>query len=435
MSSTESVEWEVATQIIIWEIVMGMRNSTQPYACTDSGLINQFDNASKGVRYNDGSNYYLKGIRAKYNTLSSEMALHGVIPSFTGATRSIAPTHAMQRQANGSYTLTLTDTNGVLGSYQFSSQSPVTLSQSGNTLTATAGSGASWDTLTFSASRTMINPENPACLFRIFYLDDNNQALASPPDKASIPSDPVPAYFKIDGEAAPGSATMSKAAESGPVDGYCFKMWQANGNKTYYGKSDSKGNVYVTDSHYAASGTKSYTFSGLQDGEFTFREVISASDHSNSHPVSWRFVVTDHAGKVTVDRTLKESEISADGGDFVTPRITLTGLTGGGKLTMTVTNTLAIVRAMAMEPEVMLFDEPTSALDPEMVKEVLHVMEDLAKGGMTIVLVTHEMAFARRLSDRVVFLDGGTVQEEGTPEEVFAAPKNQRTAAFFSKVL
>ena len=96
---------------------------------------------------------------------------------------------------------------------------------------------------------------------------------------------------------------------------------------------------------------------------------------------------------------------------------------------------VAIVRALAMNPEVMLFDEPTSALDPEMVKEVLHVMEDLAKGGMTIVLVTHEMAFARRLSDRGVFLDGGTVQEEGTPEEVFAAPKNQRTAAFFSKVL
>ena len=96
---------------------------------------------------------------------------------------------------------------------------------------------------------------------------------------------------------------------------------------------------------------------------------------------------------------------------------------------------VAIARALAMDPEVLLFDEPTSALDPEMVKEVLHVMEDLAKGGMTIVLVTHEMAFARRLSDRVVFLDGGTVQEEGTPEEVFAAPKNQRTAAFFSKVL
>lgn len=90
---------------------------------------------------------------------------------------------------------------------------------------------------------------------------------------------------------------------------------------------------------------------------------------------------------------------------------------------------LAIVRAMAMEPEVMLFDEPTSALDPEMVKEVLGVIEDLAKSGMTIVIVTHEMAFARRLSDRVLFLDGGIIQEEGTPEAVFAAPQNPRTAA------
>lgn len=96
---------------------------------------------------------------------------------------------------------------------------------------------------------------------------------------------------------------------------------------------------------------------------------------------------------------------------------------------------LAIVRAMAMEPEIMLFDEPTSALDPEMVKEVLYVIEDLAKSGMTIVIVTHEMAFARRLSDRVLFLDSGTVQEEGEPEQMFTAPQNQRTAAFFSKIL
>ena len=96
---------------------------------------------------------------------------------------------------------------------------------------------------------------------------------------------------------------------------------------------------------------------------------------------------------------------------------------------------LAIVRAMAMEPEVMLFDEPTSALDPEMVKEVVGVIEDLAQSGMTIVIVTHEMAFARRLSDRVLFLDGGIIQEEGTPEAVFAAPQNPRTAAFLSKVL
>ena len=337
LSSTESVEWETATQIIIWEIVMGMRGVTPPYACTDSSLIAQFD-STQGVRYNDGSNYYLKGIRAKYNTLSSEMGAHRVIPSFTAGRVSVAPIHTMQRQANGRYSLTLTDTNGVLGSYKFSSQSPLTLSQSGNTLTATAPSGASWSELTFSASRNMLNPENPACLFRIFYLDDHNQALASPPDKASIPSDPVPAYFKVKEGVTPGTASMRKTSDSGSVEGYCFKMWQANGNRTYYGKSDSDGNIYVTNSSYAATGTRSYTFSGLLDGEFSFREVLSASDHQSSHPVSWRFVVTDRNGKVTVDRTLKESDITADGGDFITPRIQLTGLTGGGKLTMTVVN-------------------------------------------------------------------------------------------------
>lgn len=104
---------------------------------------------------------------------------------------------------------------------------------------------------------------------------------------------------------------MRKTSDSGLVEGYCFKMWQANGNRTYYGKSDSDGNIYVTNSSYAATGTRSYTFSGLLDGEFSFREALSVSDHQSSHPVSWRFVVTDRNGKVTVDRTLTESEITA----------------------------------------------------------------------------------------------------------------------------
>lgn len=96
---------------------------------------------------------------------------------------------------------------------------------------------------------------------------------------------------------------------------------------------------------------------------------------------------------------------------------------------------LAIVRALAMEPEVMLFDEPTSALDPEMVKEVLSVIEDVAKSGMTVVIVTHEMAFARRISDRVLFLADGLIQEEGPPEALFSAPQSRRTREFLSQVL
>ena len=96
---------------------------------------------------------------------------------------------------------------------------------------------------------------------------------------------------------------------------------------------------------------------------------------------------------------------------------------------------LAIVRAMAMHPDVMLFDEPTSALDPEMVKGVLNVIKGLAESGMTCVIVTHEMGFAKEVSDRVLFIDDGIVAEEGTPEEVFDHPKNPRTKEFLSQVL
>lgn len=96
---------------------------------------------------------------------------------------------------------------------------------------------------------------------------------------------------------------------------------------------------------------------------------------------------------------------------------------------------VAIARALAMKPKVMLFDEPTSALDPEMVGEVLAVMKDLAHEGMTMVVVTHEMGFAREVGDRVIFMDEGVIMEEGSPEELFGNPQNPRTQSFLSKVL
>jgi len=96
---------------------------------------------------------------------------------------------------------------------------------------------------------------------------------------------------------------------------------------------------------------------------------------------------------------------------------------------------VAIARALAMEPHVMLFDEPTSALDPEMVGEVLSVMKDLAKEGMTMVIVTHEMGFAREVADRVLFLEKGVILEDSTPDEMFTNPKNERTKAFLDKIL
>ena len=96
---------------------------------------------------------------------------------------------------------------------------------------------------------------------------------------------------------------------------------------------------------------------------------------------------------------------------------------------------IAIVRALAMEPDVMLFDEPTSALDPEMVGEVLKVMQDLASTGITMVVVTHEMGFAKKVGTRVLFIDDGQILEDGTPEQIFEHPQNPRTQNFLNKVL
>lgn len=96
---------------------------------------------------------------------------------------------------------------------------------------------------------------------------------------------------------------------------------------------------------------------------------------------------------------------------------------------------VAIARALAMDPDVMLFDEPTSALDPEMVGEVLNVMNELAKSGMTMVVVTHEMGFAREVADRVLFMDDGYIVEQGTPDEIFQNPQNPRTQDFLAKIL
>ena len=106
-----------------------------------------------------------------------------------------------------------------------------------------------------------------------------------------------------------------------------------------------------------------------------------------------------------------------------------------GKLSGGQKQRLAIVRALAMEPDVMLFDEPTSALDPEMVGEVLQVIKDLVKDGMTTVIVTHEMGFAREVSDRVFFMDGGIIAEQGAPSQIFGNPVNPRTKEFLGKVL
>ncbi|MFD2700541.1 amino acid ABC transporter ATP-binding protein [Paenibacillus shunpengii] len=133
--------------------------------------------------------------------------------------------------------------------------------------------------------------------------------------------------------------------------------------------------------------------------------------------------MNEQQARETATRLLQRVGLSEKAGAYPSE------LSGGQK------QRVAIARALAMNPDVMLFDEPTSALDPEMVGEVLGVMKDLAREGMTMMIVTHEMGFAREVADRVIFMDGGYIIEEGTPEEVFGKPKHERTISFLQKVL
>ena len=133
--------------------------------------------------------------------------------------------------------------------------------------------------------------------------------------------------------------------------------------------------------------------------------------------------LTKEEAKKTAERLLAAVGLAEKAGEYPP------NLSGGQQ------QRVAIARALAMNPDIMLFDEPTSALDPEMVGEVLEVMKQLARDGMTMIVVTHEMGFAREVADRVIFMDGGYIVEQGTPEEVFGNPQNKRTQDFLNKVL
>ena len=161
---------------------------------------------------------------------------------------------------------------------------------------------------------------------------------------------------------------------------------------------------------------------GMVFQHFNLFPHLSVIENVTIAPVLRKKMGKDEANQVA--RQLLESVGLADKADAMP-----NSLSGGQK------QRVAIARALAMRPGLMLFDEPTSALDPEMVGEVLDVMRQLANEGMTMVVVTHEMGFARQVADRVLFVDGGVIAEEGTPDEVFGSPKNERTQNFLKMVL
>ncbi|HZY77223.1 MAG TPA: amino acid ABC transporter ATP-binding protein [Jatrophihabitantaceae bacterium] len=161
---------------------------------------------------------------------------------------------------------------------------------------------------------------------------------------------------------------------------------------------------------------------GMVFQHFNLFPHMTALENVMEAPVRVKKVSKEQA-KATAERLLAQVGLADRAGHYPSQ------LSGGQK------QRVAIARALAMEPKLMLFDEPTSALDPELVGEVLDVMKQLAKGGMTMVVVTHEMGFAREVADEVVFMDGGVVVERGKPNDVLVNPQHERTKAFLSKVL
>lgn len=315
--------FEGATQLLIWEIVMGLRNPTAPYTRTSDRLYNTFA----------GNPTF--PLDVAYTHIVNKLQKHGVIPSFASKQASNAPEVVLHYDsATGMCSATVTDTNGVLADDFDFSASGVTFTKSGNTLSISAPYAAicNGDVIASAPGRALA--ENN--LGAMIWTCPSQQTLIK---TVTTSSDPVRAYFKLVPDAVPGTMALQKTSDGDDVEGYCFKIYEWNTGRTWYGKSAGNGRVYQANAVYVQMGsTKKYTFTNLIDGKYTFLEVLSQKGDGVVFPDSWRIKITNQ-GSTVYDHTFTGSALTKDAnGDCRLDQIELTGLTGGGVMELTIHN-------------------------------------------------------------------------------------------------
>ena len=351
-----SREGMFATQIVLWDIACGYRYLDGSY--TINGTPFTSTPFQRAIANN-------AAIREKYNLIIHRMGKHGTIPSFTSKTEGgigTAQTITLKQSSNGTYTASVKDNNAILTAFRFPSPvAGMTFSYSGATLNITATAEAASKlaggvVVKSRRSSAAINKNDPI----IWTKDGTNSNGRRYQEIVSIPTgiDPVPCFFKVKAVVNPGAATVKKTADGSPA-GYCFKMYKWEGSKSYYGKTDGSGNMYQTDANFNQK-TGGYEWTGLTDGTYTFKEVLSAHGAGQVFPTSWRITVTDKHGRVTYDKLytgsqiIKESNGDARLADAQHP---VTGLSDGGRLTMTIHNSaydapFTLKKSMKGDPDI-----------------------------------------------------------------------------------
>lgn len=315
--------FEGATQLLIWEIVMGLRNPTAPYTRTSDRLYNTFA----------GNPTF--PLDVAYTHIVNKLQKHGIVPSFASKQAANAPEIVLHYDsATGMCSTTVTDTNGVLADDFDFSASGITFSKSGNTLTISAPYSAicNGDVIASAPGRALA--ENN--LGAMIWTCPSKQTLIK---TVNTSNDPVRVYIKLVPDAVPGTMTLQKTSDSNDIEGYCFKIYEWTTGRTWYGKSAGDGRIYQANAVYVQMGsTKKYTFTNLIDGTYSFLEVLSQKGKDNVFPDSWRITITNQGNRV-YDHTFTGSDLTKDAnGDCRLAEVALTGLTGGGVMEMTIHN-------------------------------------------------------------------------------------------------